>query len=799
MLVFDLRNVLRSMVRHGRSTAVVVATLAIGIGANIVIFSFAKAILLTPLPYPDADRLVRIETVRGGELGPVSLRELRDVEDRLSLFEGIAAHGYGNGGYNLSGGGTPEEIPALLATHNLFEVLGVELALGTTWPEEGDRLRNHSVVLGHGLWQRRWGGDPAALDGTLTLDGADLYRVYGVAPEGLDYPGGKHIYRSIAFRDLDVEDRSSRFYRGLGRLRSDVTPRQAQQALAAVAADLAMSYPDTNRGVEYALTPLTELYVGPARPYLVLLLVAVGLVLLLAVANVASISAARALAGARETTVRRALGAGRWGIVRPWLLEGLMCGLLGCLAAVGLATAGVPILRALIGVDLPHWMQIDVDHVVLAYALGLALASGLATVAIPAWQASRRSLTDGLGLNTRAPIGGTHAQGGLLVAQVAIAVLLVIGAGLTVGGFRALSNTDVGFDSEDRLTFRVNLGWRAYDVADKTRNYFRQLIEGLEALPGVVSVATNSNLPFGGVFDRRQITLEGQDAVDQQDNPFVNRGVVSPGYFEMMNIALLRGRVPGTKDVPDGPAVAVVNQRAAEALWPGRDPVGQRLKFGDPESERPWLEVVGVVANVAQERIGETPGLDVYVDLFQRPDHNAFVVVRGGGPPEALARAANAVALDIDPDQSTWQPVALSRRVGDSIWKERMAGTLVSLFSILAVVVAAVGLYGLLARIVQGSRREIGVRMALGGSLRQVLGGVLMGTFVRVGIGIAIGIGAALLVERGLQRLFDGQLILDPMTFVVAPAALLLVAVLASWGPIRQAAGVEPMTVLREE
>lgn len=799
MLAFDLRNVLRGLLRQRRTSAVIVVTLALGIGANVVIFSFAKAVLLTPLPYPDPDRLVRIEAVRGGEVGPISLRELRDLETRLDLFAGIAAHGHGNGGYNLSGDGAPEEIPALLTSHNFFEVLGVGLGLGTTWPEANDRLRNHSVVVGYDLWQRRWGGEASVLDAVLTLDGADLYQVYGVAPAGLDYPGGKHIYRSIAFRDLDHEDRSARFYRGLGRLRPGVTPAQAQQAMTNVATALAADFPDTNRGVDMVLTPLEDLYVAPARPFLVLLLAAVALVLVLAVTNVAAVSSARALAGARETAVRRALGAQRWGIVRPFLLEGLAYGLIGGAAAVALGVALVPALRRLIGVELPHWMRIEVDWDVLAFALLVGLVAGLATVIIPAWQASRRSLAAGLGLAARASVGGARAQGGLLVIQVAIAVLLVVGAGLTVSGFRGLAATDVGFGTEDRLTFRVNLGWRAYNVADKTRGYFRQLIERLEALPGVEGVATNSNLPFGGVFDQRAITLEGQDNIAQQANPTVNRKVVSPGYFEIMEIDLLRGRVPGPMDVPDGPPVAVVGQRTADVLWPASDPIGQRLRFGDLDSERPWLEVVGVVANVAQARVGGASALDVYVDLFQRPNHNAFVVVRGGGPPDALARAANAIALDIDPDQSTWQPVTLDQRVGDSIWKERLAGTLVSLFSFLALVVAAVGLYGLLSRIVEGSRRAIGLRMALGGNARQVVGSVLSGSLVRVGIGVALGLVVALLALRGIERFFDGRLDADPLAFLLAPAVILVVAIIASWAPARQAARVEPMTVLREE
>ena len=796
----EIRLGLRTLIRRWRMTSLVILTLTLGIGANTVIFSFASGILLEPLPYPDPDRLVRIESVRGGEAGKISLRDILDLQERLDLFDDIAAHSLGDSGYNLSGVGRPEEVSAILCTRNLFSILGVRLALGTPWPEEGDRLRNHSVVIGHDLWQRRWGGDERVLDEIMTLDGADLYRVYGVTPRGFGYPSGQQLYRSLAYYDLDYEDRAIRAYLGLGRLLPGVSLTQARIELDRVAKDLAREFPDSNANLAFRVTPLVELYVGEARPYLLLLLGAVGFVLALACANVANVLIVQAIDQGRTNAVRRALGASGWQIVRLWLIEGLLYGILGGALALAVAHFGLRLLRRLLGVDLPHWMEITLDGRVLFFTLAISLLVGLITALLPAWQAAR-----GVSLATPSARGSSEgrrqrsARGVLVTAQIAITVVLLIGAGLMVQSFRALQRADLGFQPDSLLTFRVNLGWMAYSEADQTRNYFRQLIDSLSALPGVVGVATNSNLPLGGAPDRRSVTLEGQSIDEQQRNPFVNRKVVSPGYFELMGVSLLTGRVPDGGDPMDGPPVAVVSRRTAESLWPGKSPIGQRLKFGRPGSRMPWMEVVGLVENVQIERVGGPAGLDVYVDLFQRPDHNAFVLVRTETDPMALSRRADEIALEIDPDQSTWEHVAMERRIADNLWRQRLSGTLVSLFAALAAVIAGVGIYGVLSQTVRRRRREIGIRMALGAQGGDVVRLILTDSLRWVLAGTALGLAAAFGLGRLIRSLLYSTSASDPLTFLSVPLVLVLLALAASWAPTLRAVRVNPATTLHDE
>ncbi len=801
-LIANLRFALRGLARSPGLTAVVIGTLALGVGANSVIFSFVAAILIEPLPYPEADRLVYLESVRGGETGRISLREITDVQERSSVFLDVAAHGLGNGGYNLSGQGRPEEIPALLCSRNLFSVLGVGLEIGGPWPAENDRLRNHSVVLGYDLWQRRWGGSADAIDDILTLDGADLYRVYGVAPRGFDYPFGASIYRSIAFIDLDHEDRGGRFYRGLGRLRDDVSTQAAQSELDRIAAELAQEFPDSNEGISYRLTPLKEHYVGQARPYLVFLLATVLLVLALACTNVANVLLARALDKEHEFALRRALGAGTGHLVRRWLAEGLCLGLLGGALAVAVATVGVPLLRGRLGLDLPRWMEITVDARVLLFAFVLALGAGLATVVVPAWQVNRLRLTAALAGVSRGATAAGHRRkthGFLVAAQAALALILLVSAGFTIKSFRALDRADLGFETDDLLTFRVNLGWRAYDEADKTRNYYRQLLDGLAVLPGVEAVATNSDVPFGGVVQQSNVTLVGQAAAEQRENPYVRRSVVSPGYFQMMGIPLLVGRGFEESRALEGTPYAIVGRRAAETLWPGLDPIGQRLKLGDVDSQRPWLEVRGVVADVHRDRPDGEPGLDVYVSLFERPDHNAFVLARTSVPPMSLLDEAEEVALAIDPDQSIWDPDTMAARVSESFWRQRMAGTLVGMFAVLAILLAAVGIYGAASHSVSLRRREIGIRMALGASNRRVLWQVVGDSLRPVVQGGALGLVAAVILARLFQSLLYGTGFSDALILAAAVAVLLVPAVLASWIPARRAALLDPITVLTRE
>ncbi len=796
----QLRIASRSLIKRWRTSLVVVITLALGIGANAVIFSFIQGILLQSLPYPDAEQLVRIESLRGGESGRISLKDVDDLKVRTGLFQDIAVHSDGDSGYNLSGYGQPEEIPALLSSRNLFSVLGVDQSHGGVWPEEGDRLRNHSVVLGHALWQRHWGGSLDAIDATLTLDGADLYRVYGVMPPGFDFPGGVDMYRSIAFIDLDHDDRSARYYYGLGRLNPGVSIAQAQQALNNAAQQLAREYPDSNNAIQFQITPLKELYVGDLRPYLLLLQAAVLLVLLIACVNIVHVLLAQALSRSRDTAIRLALGAGQQQILRQWLLDCLLLSLAGALLAVVVAYSGIHVLKQLLVLELPHWIDISIDTGVLLFTLATALLAGLLTAVAPARQASKTSLFGSMGSSSRSQgpgQGQQHRHRLMVVTQTGLSILLLITAGLLVKSFQELERADMGFDPQNLLTFRVNLGWFAYDEVEETRNYFTQLEQRLRSLPGVSDVAFNSNLPLGGINEKRTIALPDQSDAQRDNNPFINIKTVSNDYFRMMGIGMYAGRSFDATDQPDGVGSVIVNRRLAQTLWPDRNPIGEQLNVSGFDDA--WLEVVGVANDVSQTGVGARPELDVYVSQYQFPDHNAFVLLRAQTDPQTLMAAANQAALSVDPDQSTWQPIVMSSRISNAIWQERLASRLVMVFALLAALLTAIGIYGVLAGNVRQRQREIAVRLAIGAPPMSLLQAVFGDALRMVVVGLLIGLGAAVLVAQLIKNLLYQTSPLDPLILIMALMFLLVVALLSVWAPARLALRTEPALMLRQE
>ena len=619
-LMKGLRFTFRGMARRPMFSAIVILTLALGLGVNAAIFSFVSAILLEPLPYPDADRLMRIESIRGEESGVLSMQEIEDFRDNLELFEGVAGHTLG-AAYNLSGGdGPPENLPALLTTANLFEVLGVPMQIGGSWPTAYDRERNYSVVLSHKVWKQQFEADPEILDRTLTLDAAPLYEVFGVLPQGFDYPVGTALFRSAAFKDISEQGRNDRYYLGLARLRPGVTQDQAQEELDAFAHYLATTYPDTNEGLSYRLTPLKEIFTGAVRPYLLLLFGAAGLVLAVVCCNVVSLLLARGMEREKELATRVALGAERGFLVRLQVIEALVFAGIG--AGLGLLGASffIQLLTRFIPVQLPVWMNITIDSEVLGFTVLVTLGVGAVAGFWPAWRVTRNDLGGYLKQGGRGSSAGQgRVQKALVIAEVALAVVLSIGAGLMLQSFDRLQSVDLGYHSDDVLTYRVALSWRAYRRAE-SNTFYEPLLERIEALPGVVGVATNHNLPMTNQERPLGVTLEGQNRVEQQGNPYIQLNRVSPKYFEVLEIPLLEGRLfdpaldPQRFDEePEALRAAIVSQGLAQRLWPGAEPLGQRLKLGEVDSEAPWLTVVGVVGDVLQNSLTQEARADLYL------------------------------------------------------------------------------------------------------------------------------------------------------------------------------------------
>jgi putative ABC transport system permease protein len=802
----DGRYALRNFKHKPAFAAIVVLTLALGIGANTAIFSFVNALLLRPLPYKDADRLVRIAALRGNEEGRFSMLELKDMREQLSSFESIGAYIPG-AQYNYSGDGAPEEFSAILATREFFEVMGVPQLHGGVWPEEYDRERNFGVVLSYEVWQRRFGGDPNVLGRKITLDAAPFYTIYGVMPPQFNFPANTQLFRSIAISKFlpNYEQRDKRNVYAVARLKPGVATQQALAELNAFSQRLAQTYPDSNQGLSFTLKPLRDFSVGDVRPYLWLLLVAVGFVLLIACTNVINLLLARSLAREREIAIRTALGAGRWRLIRQLLTESLLLAGLGGLLGLAFAVGWVRLLKGLIRAELPTWIAIDLDWRVLIFTLAVSLFTGLIAGLAPALQASKPDLNELLKEGAKGSQGGRQGlRKALIVAEVALAMVLLIGAGLLVKSFLRLQQTDLGFNPDNLLTMRVALPWRKFndqEGPERQKQFFKQLTERLAALPGVESAALTSNLPLAAERQEGKLTftVEGQTADEQQRNPFVNDIRVSPNYFQAMNIPLVAGRALTEFDTTTTERVGVISQRLAERMFPNQNPIGKRLKVGDLFSQSQWTTIVGVVRNVKHEEVAGDGGLDLYVSHQQLGESNMYLLLRTKVPPLTLADAATRTVWDSDPEQSVFNVTTMEARIADTVWQRRLSGTLFLVFAGLALVLAAIGIYGVMAYTVSQRTREIGIRMALGARPQDVLRMIVGQGAKLIAIGLGIGLVVALIGSRLIHSLLYGISSADPLVYVIVLAVLTAVALLACWLPARRATRVDPLHALRQE
>jgi putative ABC transport system permease protein len=801
----DVRFAGRGIRKHPGFTLVVIATLAIGIGANTGVFSFVSAILLRSLPYREADRLVQIVSVRGAESGALSLPEVDDLREQMETFESVAAY-QPNSQYNTAdGGGPPEEVPATLASSELFEVLGTPLQLGQAWPREQDRGESYGVILSHNFWQRRFGSDPNIVGKKITLDAAPFYTVCGVAPPGVEFPARSDLFRSVGIAP-DYYDRKERFVLAAARLRSGVTLKQAQAELDSFGRRLEQNHPGFNREVSFELRPLRDLYVGEARPYLWLLTGAVGIVLLIACVNVVNLLLARALAREREMAIRLALGARRGRLIRLSLTESLLLSLLGGVAGLVLAQWTVPLLTATVKAELPPWVSVTIDRRVLFFTLLISVLTGLLAGVAPAWQSLRQrkpNLNDLLKEEAHSIGSGSRLRlkRMLVVAEIALALALLASAGLLVKSFLRLQQIEPGFNPHNLLTFRVALPWKKYETDEAAIVFYQQVLPKLAALPGVKTAAATSNLPLSGDAEshKQTFTIEGQLAHEQSLNPYVNYQSVSPNYFEAMEIPLVTGRGFNQFDIAGQPPAAIVSRRLAAKLWPNADPIGRRLKLGAPDSRRRWLTIVGVSGNVQHEQLTGEAGYDLYVPYTQVASSNLYLLLRASVAPETLSAAATQSIHDADPQQSTFDFATMSVRIAATVWQRRVTGVLFALFAALALILAAVGIYSVMSYATEQRRREIGIRIALGATALTVLKMTLRETLGLVLIGSLAGLAVALALTRLMSNQLYGVSVADPLTFAAAPLLLAVVAFIAGLIPALRAARVDTLEALRGE
>ena len=801
----DLRYGLRMLVRSPSFTIIAALALALGIGANSAIFSVVNTVLLRPLPYKNPDALMMVweeATHLGFPFNTPSPANFIDWREQNTVFEGMAAMAQQS--FNLTGAGEPERLDGRRVSANLFNILGVEPVLGRTFRPEEDQPGSSVTILSHGVWQRNFGGDPSIIGRTINLDGKS-YSVIGVMPRTVDLPSMDNwqdqIWVPIAFTSEDATSRGNHYLEVIARTKPGVSRQQAQAEMDTIAGRLAQQYPEENTRIGITVQPMRERIVGDIRPALLVLLGAVGFVLLIACANVANLLLARAAVRQKEIALRLALGASRSRLTRQFLTESVLLAALGGAFGLLLSFVGLNILRTFIPPSISQAAAIHIDGKVLLFTLLISLVTGLIFGLAPALQASNLGLNETLkegGRDSGAGSRGNRLRGFLVISEVAVSFLLLVGAGLLINSFMHLRKLDPGYRADHLLTMKVVLPETKYATKEQRAPFYRELIRRVQALPGVQSVAVASNLPLTYSGDSMPIGAEGRPDPPPDQNPDVILRSVSPGYFSTMGIPLVEGRDFNEQDKPDSVRVVVVSEKTARYYWPGQSPIGKRLKPGSTTSESPWREVIGVVKDVRQNDFIAEPKMQMYMAGEQM---NSFapnaVVARTTVDPRSLGTTIRKIVWDIDKDQPVSDIRSMEEIVSRAVARQRFSTMLLGIFATLALVLSAVGIYGVMSYSVAQRTREIGIRMALGAQRSDVLKMTVKQGVKLVVAGVAIGLVSAFVLTRVMASLLFGVSATDPTTFISISAVLLVVAVLASYIPALRATRVDPMVALR--
>ena len=799
----DLRHGARLLRRAPAFTLLSVITLALGVGATTAIFSVADPVLFRPLPYPTPDRIVLVgDRDADGTMSNVGWLTYRDLARDARTIERAAA--VGDWQVTLDDHGVPERIAGQRVSADFFSVLGVRPSLGRSFTSAEDTPgTNRVVILGHGLWARRYGSDTALVGSTISINGSP-YTVAGVLPESFEsvMAPGAQIWRVLGYdASLPYACRTCRHLRMVARLRPGTTSEGAAVELNALSARLVREYPKEYPAAGSVVVSLGEATMRGTRPVLWAVLGASALVLLIAAANVANLQLARAMRREEEFAIRAALGAGRGRLTAQLLAEGLVLAMIG--GVVGLVVARVT-LGALIGwlpPAMPRLSAIHLDQVALAVGAGITLLLGVAIGLVPALRDRRSDLSDSLRGGKRLTGGRRHlARATLVVAEVALALMLLVGAGLLARSLVRLLAVDPGFDARHLLTLQAQATGPKYaDSASVFANH-DQLREAIRRLPGVVSVGTASQLPLGGNVDMYGVNAQDKPLANPELAPYADRYAVSPEFLSTMGIAIRRGHAFTAADNSDAaPRVAIVSAGLASRIWPGEDPIGKRIRMGGPSNA--WCTVVGVATNIHHRALDATESSQVYIPerQWQFADNIVAVVVRTAGDPAALARAVRAAVQAVDPAQPVTSLETMEQVVASSTAQRRLALLLFGAFALVALVLAVAGIYGVLAGAVAERTREIGVRSALGASPGAILGMVLLQGAKLAGLGLAIGLAGAMLLGRFLQSLLYGVGSADPLTLLGVAALLATVAIAACLLPAIRAVGIDPMAALRSD
>ncbi|HLN97220.1 MAG TPA: ABC transporter permease [Pyrinomonadaceae bacterium] len=806
-LLQDIRFGSRMLTKNKAFTLVALLTLALGIGANTAIFSVVNAIVFRPLPYASPQQLVGVWTKdlkRPGSQYPASMPTFRDWQQQAHSFSGIAAYAFNR--FHISGREGPDETRAALTTANFLEVMGVKPVLGRGLQPADDRER--VVVIGDELWHRRFNRDRAVIGKTMDLN-AETFTIIGVMPPSFRFPTPDiELWTSLApIYDLPrsssaslgdwINNRSMRGYRVVGRLREGVSPQQAQAEMDSIAARQAKDYPDSNAGTGTVLVPLRTQMVGDYQKPLIVLLVAVGFILLIACANVANLMMSRTAARDREIAIRRAMGAGQLRLIRQMLTESVLLAFIGGAAGLLLATWGLQVLLGLTPKDIPRLESVSVDRSALSFTFVVSIGAGLLFGLAPAWHARKLSLNELLHDAGRGIAGAARIKrlrGLLVTAEIALAVMLLIGAGLMLKSFQRLTDVSPGFNPDNLLTMAVGLQFVRYQDPAKQVAFFEQALQGIRSLPGVTAAGACTSLPPSYIQQGSGFSIEGRPTEAGTQLPSAIYMPATPGYLEALGVPLLRGRTITESDTAQAPGVVVINQTLATRFFPGEDPIGRRMTVNGV-----LRTVVGVVGDAKYQGLGLEAGPQTYVPHAQSPYPGMRLIVRSTSDPSNSITAVRRKIQSVDSEEGPTRIAPMTALLAESVAQPRFNTFLIALFAALAFVLAAIGIYGMINYDVTQRTSEIGIRMALGARSRDVVRLVLRQGMISIICGLAIGIAGALALTRFLGGLLFEVRPGDPLTYLAVSIFLAVVAVVACLVPARRATKVDPLTALRYE
>jgi len=802
-MIQDLRFGLRMLLKRPGFTLIAVLTLSLGIGANTAIFSIVNALLLRPLPFHESGRLVFLsEKSREGERLDVAYPNFADWRERAQSFVGMAAEYTGS--FILSGVEKPARLEGRIGNWNFFQLLGVNPELGRLFTESDDRYgAPRTVMLSHELWQTRFGGEAGIIGNAISLDDRS-YTVIGILPRGFEYLEPADLFIPIGHflgPDAPLANRgNTTFLHGLARLKPGVTLAQANNEMDRLGQQLALEYPAVNEGKSAKAESLHDVMSEGVRQSLWVLFGAVGFILLIACINVANLLLVRAAERHKELAVRIALGAGRLRIVRQMLTESLLISSLGGLCGVLIGHWMLQGLLVMAPPETPQLSRVGLDTSVLLFALGIAIATSLLCGLLPALQSSKADLQTALkeGGRSAAGTGREGMRKGLLIAEVSLSLVLLVGAGLLMRSMHRVLRVDLGFNADNLLTMRLRLPDGRYDP-NRRRNFYDECLERVAAVPGVRSAALTLSLPIRGSSWGSFFCAADKPVPSRADLPVSDYIPVSRNYFETMGMRLLRGRAINAGDRAESAPVVVINETLARRIWPGEDAVGKRLKQGYPEEKGPWREVVGVVNDVRFEGAERPIAMQTYMPYTQESRPSVGVVVRTDNNPLSVAASVEQAIHSIDKDLPVTSILTMDQVLGISLAGRRLTLVLLASFAGLALLLAAVGIYGVISYAVRQRTHELGIRMALGAQVGDVLRLILAQGLKLALIGVALGLGVAWVMTRWMESLLFEVRPTDPLTFGAITVALLFIALLACWVPARRATRVDPMTALRHE